>query len=84
MRATTTYTSTLSLDMMNTLNDYAQRLKLPKSKIIETALSNYLDEIKRAEYARSFQRANEDPELLAMAEEGLDDYLEMLNQHEKQ
>jgi hypothetical protein len=34
------------------------------------------------EYADSFKRANQVPEIVNLAEEGLEDYLEMLLHHE--
>lgn len=79
MRQTITYTSTLSNDLMDSLNEFAQKLKVPKNQLIEQALSNYLEELKRMEYVRSFKRANQDAEIKTMAEEGMDDYLKMLD-----
>ncbi len=38
--------------------------------------------LKKQEYADSFKRANQDPETVNLAEEGLDDYIEMLLEHE--
>jgi hypothetical protein len=83
MKNTATYTSTLSTDMMLTLSDYSKKLKMPKNKIIEMALVNYLAELKKQEYINSFQRANQDKEMLEIAEEGMEDYLKMLNNVEK-
>lgn len=83
MKNTATYTSTLSTTTMIALSDYSKKLKMPKNKIIEMALVNYLAELKKQEYIRSFQRANQDKEMLEMAEEGMDDYLEILNKVEK-
>jgi hypothetical protein len=36
----------------------------------------------KMKYEESFKRANQDPEIVNLAEEGLDDYLEMLLEHE--
>lgn len=36
----------------------------------------------KLEYADSFKRANQDPEMVSLAEEGLEDYVEMLLKHE--
>lgn len=83
MKNTATYTSTLSTDMMIALSDYSKKLNMPKNKIIEMALVNYLDELKKQEYISSFQRANQDKEMCEMAEEGMEDYVEMLNNIEK-
>ena len=38
--------------------------------------------IKTQQYADSFKRANQDPEIVNLAEEGLEDYVEMLLKHE--
>ena len=83
MKNTATYTSTLSTTTMIALSDYSKKLKMPKNKIIEMALVNYLAELKKQEYIRSFQRANQDKEMLEMAEEGMDDYLTIVNNVEK-
>ena len=83
MKNIATYTSTLSTTTMIALSDYSKKLKMPKNRIIEMALVNYLDELKKQEYIRSFQRANQDKEMLEMAEEGMDDYLTILNNVEK-
>lgn len=78
-----TFTSSLPDELLKELADTAKKLKLPKNKIIEKALEYYLDQIKRAEYAKSFQRAAKDPEMLLIAEEGLEDYVRILEGLEK-
>ena len=40
--------------------------------------------LKIQKYADSFKRANQDPEIINLAEEGLNDYLEMLVEHESE
>jgi hypothetical protein len=37
---------------------------------------------KKQQYEESFKRANQDPEIINLAEESLGDYLEMLLEHE--
>lgn len=49
-----TYTSTLPDDLLQRLADYAKKLSLPKNKLVENALSLYLDHLKRAEYVKSY------------------------------
>ena len=78
-----TFTSSLPDELLKELAETAKKLKLPKNKIIEKALEYYLDQIKRAEYAKSFQRAAKDPEMLLIAEEGLEDYVRILEELEK-
>ena len=49
---------------------------------MEQALRAYFDRLKQAEYGRSFKKAAGDPEMETMAEEGLEDYLKILDEHE--
>ncbi|MEI8005784.1 MAG: CopG family transcriptional regulator [Bacteroidota bacterium] len=73
-----TYTSTLPDDVWDLLEFYARKLKMPKNKLLENALRNYLGHLKKAEYIRSFKKAAGDEDMLSMAEEGMEDYLKML------
>ena len=79
MKTNITFTSSINSVVMKRLRGYADKYKMPKNKIIETALNNYFDELRRSEYITSFKRANTDPELLEMAEEGFKDYLRILD-----
>lgn len=79
MRNTAPYTSTLPIELLDQLNNFAQKLQMPKNQIIERALQHYFEELKRAEYIRSFQRVAQDEEMQTLAEEGLADYVEMLD-----
>ncbi len=73
-----TYTSSLPKDLLDRLSKLAEELRLPKNKIIERALTIYLKEIDKAAYVKSFQRAKGDRDLLSVAEEGMTDYLDQL------
>ena len=73
-----TYTSTLPDEILQQLSKKAKKLSLPKNKIIERALTIYLDQLNRAEYIQSYQRAAKDDNILAIAEEGMEDYLQQL------
>jgi len=79
MKNTASYTSTLPSDLMLQLNEFSERLKIPKNKLIETSLKRYFEELKRREFAEGFKRAAQDPEMQEMAEEGLTDYVKMLD-----
>ena len=46
--------------------------------MLENAIINYLDELKREEYINSFKYANKDKERLLIAEEGIADFKKML------
>ncbi len=54
-----------------------------KNKLIEKALTIYLDQLNKSAYAQSFKRMAEDKELLAIAEEGMEDYLSQLEAEDK-
>ncbi len=73
-----TFTSTLPDEILKQLSEQAKKLSLPKNKIIERALSIYLDQLKKAEYIRSYRQGASDADILSMAEEGMEDYFEQL------
>lgn len=73
-----TFTSTLPDKLLKQLADKAEALSLPKNKIIEKALALYLEHLEKAEYVRSFNNAAKDKDVIALAEEGLEEYLKQL------
>ena len=74
----TTFTSTLPESLFEQLNQQAKKLQVPKNRLIQKALSVYLDQLERAEYIRSFKKYKDDEDLLLIAEEGMTDYLQQL------
>lgn len=74
----TTFTSSLPDEILIRLNDMAQKLSMPKNKIMERALRVYLDQLTRAEYIKSYKQAGNDDDILNLAEEGMEDYLKQL------
>lgn len=74
----TTFTSTLPDDLIKKLNEMATKLAIPKNRIIEKALQIYLDQLNRAEYIKSYKLAASDADIIDIAEEGMDDYLNQL------
>ena len=76
----TTFTSTLPEELLLKLNEMANKLAMPKNKIIEKALQIYLDQLIRAEYVKSYKQAADDIDILNVAEEGMEDYLKQLDQ----
>ena len=70
----TTFTSSLPDSLLNLLDEKAKELSLPKNKIIERALSLYLDQLNKAEYLKSYKRMADDVDILNIADEGLADY----------
>ena len=79
MKTSTTYTSTIPRELMYLLEHYSKELKIPKSKIIEIAVGNYIQVLKQNEYSESFKRAKKDSEMNELAEAGLDDFVSIIN-----
>lgn len=76
--ASVNYTSTLPKELIELLDQYAGKFRLPKNRIIEQALLSYFERLKKAEYEHSFRKAAGDEDMLTMAEEGLEDYLKII------
>ena len=74
----TTFTSSLPDDLLKRLADASSKMKLPKNKLIEKALDIYLEQLDRAAYLKSFKRMAKDEDMILMAEEGMADYLQQL------
>lgn len=75
-----TFTSSLPDSLLQLLEEKANELSLPKNKLIEKALSVYLEQLNRAAYIKSYKRMADDIDMLTMAEEGMKDYLQQLDQ----
>lgn len=75
-----TFTSSLPDDVLQSLQEYSQKLSVPKNSLIEKALRLYLEHLKRAEYVKSYREAGQDEEIMLMAEEGMDTYLKLTEQ----
>ena len=75
-----TFTSSLPPEILDTLEKYATKFKVPKNRIIEKSLVSYFNRLKKAEYAYSFKRAAGDQEVVDMAEEGMEEYLKILGE----
>lgn len=74
----TTFTSTLPDKLLNLLAQKAKALALPKNKLIEAALTIYLEHLEKAEYIKSYRAAAGDKDIVDIAEEGMEDYLRQL------
>lgn len=79
-----TFTSSLPEPLLKKLSLVAKELQLPKNRLIEKALEVYLDQIERAQYVKSYKKAGEDMEIMAVAEEGMKDYLRTISQTESE
>jgi predicted transcriptional regulator len=73
-----TITTSLPDELVQKLSDYAKTLDMPKNKLIEKALSLYLDHLKRAAYIKSYKNAGQDDDILTLAEEGMGAYFKQL------
>lgn len=74
----TTFTSTLPDDLLKELTNAANKLNLPKNKLIEKALRLYLEQLNKAAYIKSYREMGEDADVLTMAEEGMATYAKQL------
>ncbi len=74
----TTFTSTLPDDLLKELTNAANKLNLPKNKLIEKALRLYLEQLNKAAYIKSYREMGEDADVLKMAEEGMATYAKQL------
>ncbi len=79
-----TFTSSLPDHILEQLSQAAKDLQLPKNKIIEKALEIYLEQLDRAAFLKSYKRMAKDPDMLAMAEEGMADYFKQLEDLDKE
>lgn len=82
-RKTVTYTSTLPNVVMEDVVEYAKKKKISKNKVIEIALKRLLEEEIKNELRESFKKIADDPEMLEMAEWGMEDYAEQLKKFDK-
>jgi len=76
----TTFTSSLPDSLINELSKKASEMKVPKNKLIEKALRIYLDQLNKAEYIKSYKLAGEDDEIMNIAEEGMIDYFNQIDE----
>ena len=79
----TTFTSSLPDDLLVQLAEYADRIGVAKNKIIEKALRVYLDQMARAEYAKSYRRAGQDADIMMVAEEGMVEYFRQIDSEDE-
>ena len=75
----TTFTSTLPDNLLQMLHDTAKKLSVPKNKLIEKALTIYLDQLNKAEYIKPYKQMADDQNIQNIAEQGMAEYLTQLN-----
>lgn len=76
-------TTTLPKNIVDLLAKKAKDLDMPKNKLIEKALTVYLENIEKAEYAKSYKMAGDDVDVMKVAEEGMKDYWKQLKDTEE-
>lgn len=79
MRNSITFTSTLSKDLVSLLDDYSKKMNTTKSKMINIAISNYINQLKKEKYINSFKRAKDDIEIKNLTEAGIEDFLQIID-----
>ncbi len=75
-------TTNLSPQLYEWLDKEAKARKATKRVILEYALEKVRIEEKKRRMAQSFRRANKDPEIMTMAEWGMQDYAKQLDKLE--
>ena len=78
-----TYISSIPARIMEELNEYAVKNNQKKNEIITEAITIFLNEKRKNEYAESFKKMKNDPEQKLLAEAGLGDFLQMIENYEK-
>lgn len=74
MKTTKTFTSTISPNIIAWLDTQARARKTTRRAILEEAVERYKKDIDRKTMSEGFLRAAEDPDMLELAEWGMDDY----------
>jgi predicted transcriptional regulator len=73
-----TFTTSLPDELLAKLAEHSKKMEMPKNKLIENALNLYLEHLKRSAYIKSYKTADQDEDILLMAEEGMADYLKQI------
>ena len=73
----------LTEDTFEKLNEMANRFQIHKNELIIKALVNYLEVLEQQMFIASFKEMTRDKEMVALAEEGISDYLDQLSDFEK-
>lgn len=68
------FTTSLPDELLKRLADESQNIGVPQNEILESALTLFLDEIKKVRYAKSYSRTAKEEDIMAIAEEGLKGY----------
>ena len=66
---------------MNWLKKFSEKKNTSQKVVIKGTLKKYKEEEKRKQLVQSFKRATLDKNMIEIAEEGLDDYINQLESH---
>ena len=83
MKKAKVYTNTLPEDVLDLVNEYSTKYHIPRNRVVESALRKFFFDLKREEFREGFRKMANDPEMKEMAEEGLGDFLEILERYDK-
>ena len=73
-----TFTSSLPENIIKRLSSLSEQLQVPKNKIIQIALDQYLKQLERRLFHKSYRDLSNDSEILSIAEEGMEEYVSKL------
>jgi hypothetical protein len=68
---------------MKWIKEHAKETKMTQRAVMEEAILKLKEDLERKEFEEGFQRVGKDPEMIGMANEGLEDWAELLNEMEK-
>lgn len=71
---TATFTSTIAPDLIKWIAARARVEKRTRRAVLEDALKRYQKDVMRTNLREGFMRAAQDPDMLELAEWGMDDY----------
>ncbi len=81
LSSTKVFTSSLPIDLCNSIDQYALENNIPKNKVIEKALLLFFEGIERQEFRESLKKYGRDAEFVELAEWGMDDYSKGLEKY---
>ena len=74
MNSSSVITTGLASDLIDWLGSYAKGKKMTRRAILEKAIKDYRFKMRREEVEKSFEQIAEGPEVLELAEMGIEDY----------
>lgn len=82
-RKIVTYTSILPSVVMEDVVEYATKKNISKNRVIEIAIKKLMEEEIKNELKESFRKISKDPEMVEMAEWGMNEYSQQLKDFDK-